>query len=123
MTKATREVLRSPYPFFGGKSKVAGLVWERFGDVRNYVECFFGSGAMLLGRPHWPFSETRIETVNDLDGMISNFWRAIAADPDAVASMVAETVAAFGGLDVLHNNAAALDQNQRAKVLLPLNWL
>ena len=35
------------------------------------------------------------------------------ADPDAVASMVAETVAAFGGLDVLHNNAAALDQNQR----------
>jgi NAD(P)-dependent dehydrogenase (short-subunit alcohol dehydrogenase family) len=35
------------------------------------------------------------------------------ADPDAVASMVADTVAAFGGLDVLHNNAAALDQNQR----------
>jgi NAD(P)-dependent dehydrogenase (short-subunit alcohol dehydrogenase family) len=35
------------------------------------------------------------------------------AVPDAVASLVAETVAAFGGLDVLHNNAAALDQNQR----------
>lgn len=35
------------------------------------------------------------------------------ADADAVASMVADTVAAFGGLDVLHNNAAALDQNQR----------
>jgi NAD(P)-dependent dehydrogenase (short-subunit alcohol dehydrogenase family) len=32
---------------------------------------------------------------------------------DAVAVMVSETVAAFGGLDVLHNNAAALDQNQR----------
>jgi NAD(P)-dependent dehydrogenase (short-subunit alcohol dehydrogenase family) len=35
------------------------------------------------------------------------------SDPQAVASMVADTVAAFGGLDVLHNNAAALDQNQR----------
>jgi NAD(P)-dependent dehydrogenase (short-subunit alcohol dehydrogenase family) len=34
------------------------------------------------------------------------------SDPDAVASMVAETVAGFGRLDVLHNNAAALDQNQ-----------
>src|SRR6185369_16892187 len=34
------------------------------------------------------------------------------ADADAVASMVADTVAAFGGLDVLHNNAAALDQNR-----------
>ena len=34
------------------------------------------------------------------------------ADPEAVAAMVADTVAAYGGLDVLHNNAAALDQNR-----------
>jgi NAD(P)-dependent dehydrogenase (short-subunit alcohol dehydrogenase family) len=34
------------------------------------------------------------------------------SDADAVAAMVADTVAAFGGLDVLHNNAAALDQNR-----------
>jgi len=34
------------------------------------------------------------------------------ADPDEVAAMVADTTAAFGRLDVLHNNAAALDQNR-----------
>jgi NAD(P)-dependent dehydrogenase (short-subunit alcohol dehydrogenase family) len=34
------------------------------------------------------------------------------ADPDAVAAMVTDTVSAFGGLDILHNNAAALDQNR-----------
>ncbi len=34
------------------------------------------------------------------------------AEPEAVAATVADTVAAFGGLDVLHNNAAALDQNR-----------
>jgi NAD(P)-dependent dehydrogenase (short-subunit alcohol dehydrogenase family) len=34
------------------------------------------------------------------------------ADPEAVAAMVADTVAAFERLDVLHNNAAALDQNR-----------
>ncbi|HEY1740281.1 MAG TPA: SDR family oxidoreductase, partial [Acidimicrobiia bacterium] len=34
------------------------------------------------------------------------------ADDAAVAAMVTDTVAAFGGLDVLHNNAAALDQNR-----------
>jgi len=34
------------------------------------------------------------------------------ADAAATAAMVGETVAAFGGLDVLHNNAAALDQNR-----------
>ncbi len=35
------------------------------------------------------------------------------AETDAVAAMVADTVTAYGGLDVLHNNAAALDQNGR----------
>jgi NAD(P)-dependent dehydrogenase (short-subunit alcohol dehydrogenase family) len=33
------------------------------------------------------------------------------ADPDAVQAMVAETTREFGGLDVLHNNAAAIDRN------------
>jgi len=74
--------LRAPFPWFGGKSRVAPEVWQRFGDVRNYVEPFFGSGAMLLQRP-LPFSG--VETVNDKDGFLSNFWRALQADPDAVA--------------------------------------
>lgn len=78
----SNQMLKSPYPWFGGKSKVAPIVWERFGDVRNYVEPFFGSGAMLLGRPQ-PFDGS--ETVNDADGMISNFWRALQAAPDEVA--------------------------------------
>jgi DNA adenine methylase len=77
--------LRSPYPWFGGKSRAARLVWERLGDVPNFVEPFFGSGAMLLSRPHWPFAGNRIETVNDLDGFVPNFWRAIQAAPDEVA--------------------------------------
>lgn len=34
------------------------------------------------------------------------------AEPPAVEAMVADTVDAYGGLDVLHNNAAALDQNR-----------
>lgn len=73
--------LPPPFPWFGGKSRVADLVWERFGDVPNYVEPFFGSGAVLFGRPTQP----RIETVNDKDGFVSNFWRAVQADPEATA--------------------------------------
>ena len=34
------------------------------------------------------------------------------ADAAAVEAMVADTVAAYGRLDILHNNAAALDQNR-----------
>ena len=73
--------LQAPFPWFGGKSTVAGLVWARFGDVPNYVEPFFGSGAVLLGRPHGP----KTETINDLDGLVANFWRAIQRDPDETA--------------------------------------
>lgn len=73
--------LRAPFPWFGGKSRAAHLIWDRFGDVRNYVEAFFGSGAVLLARP----GEPRIETINDQDCYLANFWRAVAADPDQVA--------------------------------------
>lgn len=77
--------LKSPFPYFGGKSRIAAQVWERFGDVRNYVEPFAGSLAVLLSRPHYPFVERRIETVNDLDCFLANFWRAMQADDQAVA--------------------------------------
>jgi DNA adenine methylase len=71
----------APFPWFGGKRRAAPLVWRWFGDVPNYVEPFFGSGAVLLGRPTPP----GIETVNDIDCYLSNFWRATAADPLEVA--------------------------------------
>jgi DNA adenine methylase len=73
--------LKAPFPWFGGKSRVAAQVWQRFGDVSNYVEPFAGSLAVLLGRPHAP----HVETVNDLDGYICNFWRAVQLDPEEVA--------------------------------------
>ncbi len=73
--------MKAPFPWFGGKSKVAPIVWDRFGDVANYAEPFFGSGAVLLNRP----TTASIETVNDLDCMVANFWRALQHDPDGVA--------------------------------------
>jgi DNA adenine methylase len=73
--------LKAPFPWFGGKSTVSDLVWERFGNVQNYVEPFFGSGAVLLNRPHTPSTET----INDLDCLVANFWRALKNEPEAVA--------------------------------------
>ena len=75
--------LKAPFPWFGGKSRVAETVWDRFGNVPNYVEPFFGSGAVLLGRPSAP----GIETVNDKDCYLANFWRALRSDPEGLASL------------------------------------
>jgi len=76
-----RSALRSPGKWFGGKHKCAAEVWAALGDVENYVEPFAGSLAVLLARPHEP----RVETVNDLDRWIVNFWRALQHDPEQVA--------------------------------------
>ena len=73
--------MKAPFVWFGGKRRVADVVWAALGDVDNYVEPFAGSLAVLLERPNPP----RTETVNDADGFIANFWRALAADPEAVA--------------------------------------
>ena len=73
--------MKAPFPYFGGKSRIADQVWSRFGNTPNYVEPFAGSLAVLLSRP----DEPKTETVNDLDCYLSNFWRAVQAAPDEVA--------------------------------------
>ena len=77
------EQLVAPFPFFGGKRRSVELVWPRLGpDVNSYIEPFFGSGAMLLGRPG---GAGKYETVNDAHSMLANFWRAVRSDPLEVA--------------------------------------
>ncbi len=44
------------------------------------MEPFAGSLAVLLARPHAP----KIETVNDVDCYLANFWRALSAAPEDV---------------------------------------
>lgn len=70
-----------PYPYFGGKSRVAQEVWARFRGVTNYIEPFCGGCSVLLARE----APAGDETVNDLHGFIPNFWRSVRAAPDEVA--------------------------------------
>lgn len=81
--------LKAPFPretYAGGKSRIADRVWLRLGDVDNYVEPFCGSLATLLKRPAEHFRNGyRVETVNDANHYLVNFWRAVKAAPEAVA--------------------------------------
>ena len=79
--KSLAGTLAAPFPYFGGKALACDAVWKAFGEVDNYVEAFAGSAAMLLGAP----DGKRVETINDADGFVSNFWRAVANDAEAVA--------------------------------------
>ena len=72
---------KAPFPWFGGKRRCAHLVWPRLGNPNYLIDPFFGSGAMLWARPHEP----RVEIVNDKDRYLSNFWRAVQANPALTA--------------------------------------
>ena len=74
-------MLKSPFPYFGGKSRLAPVVWEKFGIVDRYIEPFFGSGAVLLANPN----PAKMEVVCDTNGFICNFYRAVKADPEQTA--------------------------------------
>ena len=75
--------LRAPLPYFGGKSRIADVVWRYLGDPIHYVEPFFGSGAVLLAREMNNIT-ARAETVNDVDSHLVNFWRAVKKDPEGL---------------------------------------
>src|SRR5215469_665837 len=75
------EPLTAPFPYFGGKRTIAADVWARLGSPKQYIEPFCGSAAMLLAAP----SIASLEVVNDQNGFIANFWRAVKHQPDKVA--------------------------------------
>lgn len=84
-------MLKAPFPYFGGKRHVASLVWQRLGKLGTYIEPFAGSLAVLLACPH----PAPREYVTDTDGLVSNFWRSVQADPGAVAANMRQVVTHF----------------------------
>lgn len=83
--------LRAPFPWVGGKSRQAELMLKYLDHedsrCKRYIEPFAGSIATLLKREQ---VDAELETVNDLDGLIINAWRAIVADPQALAKKCLE---------------------------------
>jgi hypothetical protein len=55
-----------------------------------YVEPFFGSGAVLLGRPFE--HRRRVEVVNDVDGLLTNVWRSLKLSPEKMAEHAVDPV-------------------------------
>lgn len=105
---------KAPFPYSGGKARAVNLVWGRFGrDCTNYVEPFFGSGAMLLGAPE-PLTR-RGETVNDADCFLVNFWRAVQFDPEGVAGHAVHLVSE---LDLQARHGWLLNRREGLRKLL-----
>lgn len=69
--------MRPPTPYFGSKATIAARIVALLPEHGHYVEPFAGSMAVLLAKQPSP-----METVNDLDGELVNFWRVLRDRPE-----------------------------------------
>ncbi len=78
--------MRTPLTYYGGKQGLARQIVPLMPSHRVYLEPFAGGAAMLFAKPR-----CERETLNDLDGQIMRFWRALRDRPDELADAVAAT--------------------------------
>lgn len=78
--------LKPPFTYFGGKLAIAERIVALLPPHAHYVEPFAGSLAVLLAKRPSP-----METVNDLDGNLMNFWQVLRDHPDELERACALT--------------------------------
>jgi DNA adenine methylase len=77
--------LRAAWPWPGGKGLVISDIWARLGDPPNFDDPFCGTAISILARPPARTGARRVETINDIDGFVTNALRSIAFDPEQTA--------------------------------------
>lgn len=70
----------------GAKWQLADWLVAHLPAHEVYLEPFFGSGAVFFSK-----APARLETVNDLDGAVVNFFRVLRERPEALAWQVSAT--------------------------------
>lgn len=69
------------YP--GAKWRIADWIIENMPTHHSYIEPFFGSGAVFFNKP-----QSNIETINDLDGEVVNFFEVVRDMPEELAAKI-----------------------------------
>jgi len=71
-TAPREKILRSPFPYPGGKSRSVEMILKHLPYRNTYIEPFGGSAAVLLAR-----HKSNLEVYNDLHGGVVDFYRCI----------------------------------------------
>jgi len=90
------------YP--GAKWGMAKEIVALMPPHRSYLEPYFGSGAVLFNKP-----PSAIETVNDIDGDIVNFFKVLRTRPQELAEAISLTPYARDVFNDAHENWGSSD--------------
>jgi DNA adenine methylase len=67
------------FTYLGGKFSILPWMLEKLPPAKHFVDVFGGSGVVLLNREPSP-----IETYNDINGKVVNFFKVMRDQPDAL---------------------------------------
>lgn len=90
------------YP--GAKWGMAKQIVSMMPPHRSYLEPFFGSGAVLFNK-----RPSAIETVNDIDGDITNFFKVLREHPEELAEAISLTPYSRDVFNDAHENRGTGD--------------
>lgn len=100
-----------PFGWYGGKFSHLDWLLPLLPSCHHYCEPFAGSAAVLLNRP-----PAKIETYNDLDGEVCNFFRVLRDEKEKLIEAIALTPFSreeFGIACALDPDVAPLERARR----------
>lgn len=86
VSKLARKRKLIPFGWYGGKFSHLDWLLPLLPKCHHYCEPFAGSAALLLNRDPSP-----VETYNDLDGEVCNFFRVLRDEPEELARLIGLT--------------------------------
>lgn len=102
--------MKPPFPYYGSKGRLAGWITDLMPTHRVYIEPFAGSAAVLFAKQAAP-----VEVINDLDGNVVTFFRALRDQPDQLVTALRFTPYARAEYSAADLDADGLDDVERAR--------
>lgn len=113
-----RENLSTVLKYPGSKGQIAKWIIAHFPYHVGYCEAYFGSGRVFLKK-----SRSRVETINDLDGNVTNLFKMIRDYPEELARLIRFTP--WSRLE--YENSYQFNENdsdiEKARKFLVRSWM
>jgi len=78
--------MKTPISYYGGKQSMLKHILPIIPEHTNYVEPFFGGGAVF-----WAKDKVDVETINDYNGMVINFYEQLKTNFDELKLLIDAT--------------------------------
>ena len=99
------------FGWYGGKFSHLDWLLPLLPDTHHYCEPFAGSGAVLLNR-----NPASVETYNDIDGEVVNFFRVLREQPEEISRAIALTPFSREEFyKAIHGSTARISTLERAR--------